>query len=412
MSATGSHLGSPPISSCNACSPRWQCALAVTAATTALACSGKTADLGNSARHDPIYAETAPPIATSGTHLPITRPWKLAEGLSSVHEFAVDQGQVFWLSATGDGDFGEQLFTCRVAGCRNTLDKLGEWPSWSKNVFPVEPNALHVDETTVYPTSGWSDMNAVTMACPRTGCLKGDSLFSADARQGMVLAAAGNMLLVLVADAERNSELYSCESGHCLETMIALPRGPGLRQPGIYYSAFEMDSEYAYIADRQDIFRTRLDGTGATEVIAQGEQTIGQLRLHGDSIFWTEHVAFGTVKSCAKAGCIGAPKLLVTNLDRPVSLVVDDEFLYVMEPCGNSMNWSRDRLLRCAITGCDVPTVLAENVGSLMSTYQPALYQDADNLYFVASPSCSTAPASGYDPSDYYIAVVPKREGL
>jgi hypothetical protein len=68
------------------------------------------------------------------------------------------------------------------------------------------------------------------------------------------------------------------------------------------------------------------------QVVVDGEAFIGDIAVSGDSVFWTEHVALGSVKACPKTGCTGAPRILVSGLHLPLSLAADAERVYFTEP--------------------------------------------------------------------------------
>jgi hypothetical protein len=384
----------------------------------AIACTSTTADLGSGPQYRPTYANEAPPPQSDPPPISGKNLWKLVDGEGQIVAMAVDRAQAFWLALPDPvppWDSQQALLRCDVAGCKASIEQLGLWPPVDDGV-PYEIDPIALDATRVYPRpiSAW---NNDLIACSRDDCNQPQTLVGSKpggSIENPVVIAAVDGTLVLRTD----DGLARCDLANCEGTMSPLPSPPAPDVSTSFPKAYAVEGGFVYAAMASGtVYRTRIDGTNLVEVVAEN-QNVGQLAVRGDSIYWTEPVALGSVKTCPKTGCLDEPKRLMTDLNRPQRIAADDQYVYVMEPCNPRASAVRDRILRCDISGCDAPTVLVENVGAMSD-----LFLDDQNLYFAGAPSCGcideqgtnhclVTPATGeIEPLivfDYYVAAVPK----
>jgi hypothetical protein len=357
---------------------------ALTAALLGVGCASKTADLGNDpdaspapTPSGPAYATTAPP-ATAGA-VPTTTPWKLVEGSGMIQTFGVDQGEVFWLAPIIVGQEGPlplstttglALSHCKVDGCADTLQssRVAETTWAADGTLPP----LGLSSQFVF----WPDGISVVDYCPRDNCAS-PSKVNPDSASGWTYVLDGPNLF-LAGD----GGLVRCAADNCNATLtpvpVELPDGVARLDSR---NRIVADQDYLYTVNGYRILRMSKDGSMPVQVVVDGEAFIGDIAVSGDSVFWTEHVAFGSVKACPKTGCVGTPRILVSGLHLPLSLAADAERVYFTEPreasralnqcsspgfsypCPPTTVPGSDRLSSCALGGCAGPTVLAENAG-------------------------------------------------
>ena len=251
------------------------------------------------------------------------------------------------------------------------------------------------------------------IACSRVSGADKTVLWDADPSDN------NQMVFVGVLGSEKESIIFRskdslnfCRTPDCNGTLVRLP---GVANIGTWMvTPIVMDSEFAY-AGGDGIYRLKLDGTTNWELIAPKVERVASLALHGDSIYWTQPVTLGTVKTCPKTGCVGTPAVVVPNLNRPGDLIVDDKYVYVMEPAFRLDTDYGDRILRCPIGGCDEPTVLAENVGGMSGFSQDQSYiyfSGAENYCFDSQGvnQCQLQPSGTVSlrENSFYIAAIPK----
>jgi len=379
-------------------------------------CLEHSADLGNSPAYDPVYAEAPPPATPAAATLPLAAPWKLVEHESYISGFAVDQGQAFWFNQLFGGsriDRISQLNRCDVAGCKSTLMQVGVWDVPAENIFASNFTVVNSDVLLTFPTGKLA-------ACSRSSC-NDPTLFldgltdNAQLSFTGVVASDNESILCSFGPQIIPASYYYCKTADCNGTIVKLPVPAAFdgSQGAIY--DLVIDSEFAYAGEETGIYRLKLDGTTNWELIAANVGRIARLALHGDSIYWTEPVTLGTVKTCPKTGCIGTPAVVVPKLNRPTALIMDDNYVYVMEPAFRHETEYGDRILRCPIGGCDEPTVLAKNVGcwSGFSQDQSYIYfSGAENYCFDSEGvnQCRLQPIENVSPRDnsFYIAAIAK----
>lgn len=375
-------------------------------------CVEKSTDLGRNQEYNPVYAKGAPPSALDSSTLPTQALWKLIEDETTIFSFAVNQGQALWLSIT-NRDFG-QLNRCDVTSCKGSYKRLVSWTNRdsSPQVVLTETN-LYLNFPNVPGLSGCSSSECSN----RTGLSTNSDL--GDLSDLYIVASDAESLLL---ESFSSSGLFYCKLPDCKGTAVTLPSLVRPDGADLHANAYAIDETFAYFGDDEGIYRVKLATTGELEPVALGQVHTGRIALHGDSVFWTESIAAGSVKTCPKTGCVKTPKQLMVNLNHPFDLVIDDRFIYTLEPCtsntggihdSSSRDEMHDRLLRCSIAGCDTPTVLTENTGAVGN-----LTQDTDYVYFSGSTGCNcvgddrtnSCNSLGWVPRSYdnYIAVIPK----
>jgi hypothetical protein len=142
-----------------------------------------------------------------------------------------------------------------------------------------------------------------------------------------------------------------------------------------------------------------------------GEQQSGQqssphsFAVNSDELFWIERGP-GRLRACPKAGCTEAPRVLVGGLESPLDLAVDDQNVYFTEPENPNTvapDWPHV-LSRCAVTGCDAPTVLVSHEG-----VQGEIAIDDHFVYFAGQKCSAPAPSDMPDTEPCgYLAAIPK----
>lgn len=368
------------------------------AALLSSGCAEDSADLGNSFGGSISYARSAPPEQLNEASLPLKSPWKLVEGAERIQGVYALEGKTAWIERRYRLDTIE-LKQCKISGCRDSLATVDTWTEQDTTGYDAVANGQ------LFRLS-WRPEPAEIAFCPHWDCTEPTPLWkSSSLPQGYAPSIIG---------ATETSVLFStgspglkfCQLDDCLGTLIELPDLPTSTQGlPVNVQAEAYDDRYVYLGGTDGIYRMKLDGTGVAEPITPAEPRFGRMVLSSDTLYWTETTALGSVKSCPKTGCLGAPIVLMSALNHPVELIVDNSHIYVMEPCYTQDTLKGDRLLRCPLEGCDQPTVLTENVGS-----GDGLTQDADHVYFVGSPTCNcmSSPSCSFKPGDNYVAVIPK----
>ncbi|MDP9037609.1 MAG: hypothetical protein M3O50_22660 [Myxococcota bacterium] len=173
------------------------------------------------------------------------------------------------------------------------------------------------------------------------------------------------------------------------------------------------------------IMKCPVGGCSQPTVLASGLGSPSALALDAMNVYWTTSptgtVSGGTVMQCAVGGCVG-PTTVAQSPDMPVSLAVDSANIYwtmsngqtssgmkipiggstptvmvaglsgvaALAVDGKSVYWlsnpgggrSGGAILKCAVGGCDTPTVLADSAGSGGAVFGSALALDSTSIYW------------------------------
>jgi hypothetical protein len=248
----------------------------------------------------------------------------------------------------------------------------------------------------------WPDirMPLSLASCPRRGCrapqlvgFGGDpGNFAVD--DGHVYFLAGSTLVI------------GCEVSDCAHTAsrfdVKAPPGETAFSLGEQVVVHE---DYLYLHDARRIIRIRKDGTAPFEVVARDVGLDISLAFNSSEVIWMER-GQGRLRACPKAGCAEAPRVLVSGLETPFDLAVDDQNVYFTEPENPSTDapdWPH-LLSRCAVTGCDAPTVLVSHEG-----VQGEIAIDDHFVYFAGSKCSEPTPSDMPDTEPCgYLAAIPK----
>lgn len=349
------------------------------------ACGATTVDLGagSSSSPNPSYANSAPPNRSNSTD----PPWQAVSQLAYVESLGVGDGQLFFSYATVRADTGSCYMADRYASCEygNCAGTVRTWER--KPGYSIGPGGsgqvsmrVEVDNGIAYFLGqGASGIRF----CPTHDCR---------APQQALLGA----YFYDFALRDRNLHGYGlgavtrCSTSNCDSTVLGSPLRASLGvAPAGEGRSIQADGEFIYLAETNRILRVRSDGSSPFEVVANGE-AIWDIVVQGEFVYWTEFVKSGSVRRCPKAGCSGAPSVVVDGLSYPTELVADDTHLYFVEPIRqfDSENPGADRLSRCNLPGCDDRTVLVENAGleavlnPECGAYRPHLAMDESHLVF------------------------------
>ena len=391
-------------------------------------CAAKVDDLGNSdskpAAQGPIYSTGVPTApASAGTDSGVT-----ASGMSafrivdmeqtgcdyggglgcSASAFMVDSGRLLWLSPSidpTDQELNYYLRSCGVDNCAGTLtssarhrdtgnsmgtqmywmQKVGDQVYWGGTAAPsvlVDGNSNSAPNSAIAPSvltvnsAPGSTIEAATSVIDFSGIPVLDNGF-------LCWVTSQNTLLRCdLTDCVNRTESFA----------ITEPSGAAPFDSG---SIVAYDDEYVYLVDsgastaNTRIARLKKDMSAPFEVILPSIQTHPSVfGVDGDTLYWVEDIVGGRLFSCPNSGCVGAPTVLMTGLNRPTDLVVDSSFLYVLESplvdtsaspstvdyaygatCDSLVRsvgsgspgytvTRPGRILKCPLTGCSNPTVI------------------------------------------------------
>jgi hypothetical protein len=372
-------------------------------------CADKTVDVGDNvhtnpaARTDagPSYATTAP---DAGNEAGTASPWRIVDQETPLVGFTVAAGRLYWVASTtgayADLTPVEYVRSCDVDDCRHTVRSTtlsfdGNLPF--ANSFPNRVDVVANDAFLFWPalpegqgiaSAARNDLTSVTYHPVR----------STDAPTSIT---ADDTTLVFIAD----GVVGSCAIDDCESSLKGLDV-TSARDAGIVDVPRDvvLDGPYLYVSTDGGIVRANKDGTGA-QVIVKDQPFLDAIAVHGDSVYWTEHVSFGRVQSCPLTGCNGVPRVVAGGLPQPTYVTVDDQYVYLTYP-GVTDTAPPDpqfaeRLLRCPISGCDTPEVLLEN-----EPIDGPVVTDDKYIYYSAR-DCASAGSSGIGRCDY-IAAIPK----
>lgn len=431
------------------------------AACSLPACSEKIADLGNDSGKEKDAAQPAPaPVYSMG--IPIEwgdagssggiAPVRLVDkerigciggardsvtgtdlGYAAVTSFIVDSGRMYWLSLTGvmlDDDY--YLRSCDVSSCAQTLTSSAPFPaegiqceSFLQGLWmQLSSNQVLWQEVgtgyslSMANTAADSTISSVTLPIPSLGLPFVSGIPIVD--RGFLYAAT------------QQNTLIRCGLLDCFNSLerfaMTPPSGVApLSTSLVYYSGIvAQDNDYLYLVDMPTdaggnrLLRVAKDLSASFEVIVPDTQTTSNtFRVHGDTVYWVEHVAMGRLLSCPKSGCVGSPSVLMTGLNNPTGLATDDTSLYVLEPPLTVLSLTRNtltdayffsatvsrpgRILKCPLTGCSDPSVLYTTTDEIELDQMMV----DDRFVYFRGNYCSTLSVPDV-PSCGFIAALPK----
>jgi len=218
------------------------------------------------------------------------------------------------------------------------------------------------------------------VACPVEGCSGAPTVLVSGLSTDLTVLAAGGGNLAWADDMADDQLIESCVAGNCAASRLAVTSG----------------RPYDMVVDAKDVYwvdggptvkACSIAGCSTPRTFGEDSSSVvlsGGLALDDDNLYWSK-TAFSIV-SCPKAGCTGAPRVVLANLlaDFPDSLgstaarplVVAGDSLYFATMVQGSAGLD-GKLFRCAKTGCDAPTVLAAAL-----TDPSGLGTDGTTLYF------------------------------
>lgn len=400
-------------------------------ACSMLACSPKFADLGNNdnsqntggqTSNGPIYSTGIASglqdagAATGGGIRLVDKEQRenglCSNGYPSLSQFGVDSGRLTWLSLSSVNESNEYfLRSCDVDNCAGTVtvsaprpsshitcnSALGGWLQMvGRQCFWGEPAYSSYDIATTSTVSG-STVSLVSLPVSSFGIpiVDGSSIYGLDSQNALV-----------------KCDWFNCANTTKRFTMTPSSGVEPLRAAGIV----AQDEDYFYLVDMitssggMRLLRVIKDASSPFEVVMPFIQTKpGAYSVHHNTLYWVEDVVAGQLLSCPSSGCIGAPTVLMSGLNSPTGLLVDDTSLYALEPptiatSGQGVSVTLPgRILKCPLSGCANPTVL------YTTTDESSLDQmtvDARFVYFRGSycdPNLAT-----FETRCGFIAAIPK----
>jgi hypothetical protein len=347
-------------------------------------CADKAVDIGDGNRPPekiaPVYASAPPPAkeADAGA-LPVVQ--RLVDKETNIAAFTVDTGQLYWL--TDDGVPGEvpirTVNSCTTTNCRSTLavrplpvaNPYGQFGSGA---------GIGVNTTQIFWTALTSDYEL--SFCDRKNCSSIGALSYGGGTTGFIVD---------------DTQLFfgssiTCKIANCEATAARFPatEDAGTSAWGQSYRVL-LEGDYLYSLGWNGIvLRTKKDGTGAVETVVTNQGPTDVFAVHGGLVFWADTGVLGRLRACPVTGCVSDPQLVVDGLNRVQQIVADDDFVYITESLGREVTpqspTGSSRLSRCAVSGCEKPTTLVEEVG-----LSGNVLVDGDFVYFGGRSCTGTA---------------------
>ncbi|HVW30210.1 MAG TPA: hypothetical protein VHC69_32850 [Polyangiaceae bacterium] len=330
----------------------------------------------------------------------------LATGQALPSAIAVDGTDVYWFNlgqvtnvGTKDRSYvNGQIAKCAIAGC----DGMPAVLAIDVNELPMGA-ALTADKGNVFWTAEGNDENPRIFWCSADNCPSPTSmypaLYAAGARS---LFADGTNLYWTTT----NTDLSVCDVTNCRpKTLSALTNTGDTGNLRLI-----ADEATLYWIRNRDILKCDKAGCGGAASLAVPPSTLVQksqpfdLAVDANYIYWTTWdisdpsvnggFGIGQVLRCEKSGC-QTPVVVVSGLLQPAAIATDGTNVYWSETADPSCCSSGDnnscctgatagRIAKCAVTGCDVPTVLTRQVPAAN------LVVDAWNIYFTTTDANRT----------------------
>jgi len=380
------------------------------AVVTALGgCADKTVDVGDNVHKSaaagtdagPTYATAAP---DAGNEAGRAIPWRIVDQEATLVGFTVAAGRLYWVSVTSlanpDVTPTEYLKSCDVDDCRHSVRSATL--SFDKNLPLTISSASRVDVVANDASLFWPALpEGQGVASAARNDLASVTYHPARSTAAPTSITADDTTLVFIAD----GVVGGCVIDNCESSLKGLDV-TSARDAGIVDVPRDvvLDGPYLYVSTDGGIVRAQKDGTGA-QVIVKDQPFLDAIALHGDSVYWTEHVSFGRVQSCPLTGCNGVPRVVAAGLPQPTYVTADDQYVYLTYP---GVTWGTppdpqfaERLLRCPIGGCDTPEVLLEN-----EPIDGPVVTDDKYIYYSARACASASSLS--NATCEYIAAIPK----
>jgi len=308
--------------------------------------------------------------------------------------FVVNGKQIFWLAFNGNAPFdGPSLFMrrCTTESCAATIV---DWAVASQT--QSAPGPLLSDSTRLF----WPSQNGSETldSCAMVDCSAPTPLTLPP--RVASYAVSGNLLI-----GTTETGLLECSTADCASTAHTVSVVSPTFSDDLTSWEVVADSDYAYLTNSSEIVRLRIDGSGAPQVIVQGQHDVASLTVRGDSVYWTQVGPLGAIRTCPKTGCVGEPREIIGGRLNPRSLAIDDQSIYFVEGAVTIVPVAAptpvvDEIYRCPISGSTEPTLMAKNQGA------GQLEVDDKYLYF-GGGACADGK-SNWQSNCGFIAVVPK----
>jgi hypothetical protein len=285
-------------------------------ALTTLACSSS------------VELSTAPHLTASSD------PTVLGVINEQVSAIAVDEERIYWSGGPGEA---HALRSCRKQDCAGSLLTYDPSQSGAFGLANGEIYWTHREDSNAQDT--WA-----LLACSVSGCRSGPRTVAVDI-VGIVNIAVDSF--VFTADTAYFSTGYQIWriplAGNRAEPESFLASGGPL-------TAFAAQGDYIYWlgwARSSAVQRTRKDGTGAIEVLAENLDIAPHagLALDATHVYWSEGTLYGSILRCPLSGCVGAPEVFAAPIRSPTTLQLDGARLY----------WQHDTMsLGLAVSSCSL----------------------------------------------------------
>jgi hypothetical protein len=172
--------------------------------------------------------------------------------------------------------------------------------------------------------------------------------------------------------------VYACKKGDCADTLRVLATGQAPTSLAINSAAVYWTNWGPHSNDGSVVTCAKNGCNGAPTVLAGGQSYPGLAAADDSGVYWHESA---TIWGCAASGCGGAPAAISTNVTTldGTNLAVDSKNVYwgVADEIGIPKGGG---IVKCAKTGCgSSPTPIVANQAFAGAT---SLVVDSSNVYW------------------------------
>lgn len=319
--------------------------------------------------------------------------------------FAVDEVHAYWLAwetpRGGHSTIWSEpdvtvLRVCELEHCEKTLQSFevarstepypSGWDAMVNSTASKWGKRLGLSDERVFWLSEASGLTSPTVKpgkgtgleyCTKTDCSQLKHYSINDAIIDVFIVDGSTLVL-----ATNESTLLTCDEADCDSTLKRLPFNvPASSSPDSGVKQLVADADFYYLAQEERFLRVRKDGSQPFEVLAQDVGVLGEMTGSGDNLYFARRFP-AAVLSCPKAGCVGEPPTVVSNLHAPYGLLVENETIYISEPADVPLDYytlpdadvGDDRMLRCSGADCTVITPGATGLLGPMSANRRDIY--------------------------------------